>query len=84
MKLSLIKKGQALNQNSEGECASCKYAIRLMVTKDFLCSRCGIVDEDYRCGRYKINHLIKRTPRKRPPLGEDFKNKFTREDFSIL
>lgn len=83
MKIS-FRKEQAPNTNLNGSCSSCKYAIKLTVSEDFLCNRCGIVDENYICRHYKINHLIKRTPKNRASNDQNLKSRFKKEDFSIV
>lgn len=82
MKMS-FRKERTVGERMCGNCSSCKYAIKLTISEDYLCNRCGIVDENYTCKHYSINRLAKRTPRNRN-LAKQFENKFTKEDFNLL
>ena len=83
MKIS-FRKERAHGESLCGNCASCKYAIKLTISDDYLCNRHGIVDENFTCKHYSVNHLIKRTPRNRNINRDRFENKFTRDDFRLV
>ncbi|MEG1551409.1 MAG: hypothetical protein RR355_03990, partial [Oscillospiraceae bacterium] len=58
----------------------CEYCMNARKSPDgntMLCTKKGIVDNDYCCKKFKYD-VLKRTPRKPPKLSE-----FSKDDFSL-
>lgn len=46
-------------------CATCKHALPLHSTDDYICHKKGLVSCNYVCRHYDYNRLLKRPPQKR-------------------
>ncbi len=60
-------------------CATCKFAIKLHSSEDFICIKKGMVSPDFTCKRYAFNHLLNR-PQKKHNLST---GKLSAKDFEI-
>ncbi len=60
-------------------CATCKFASPLHATDDLMCSKKGLVAQNFTCKHYDFNRLMKRPPKKRNLSTE----RFSPEDFEI-
>lgn len=60
-------------------CRTCEKATELQVTGDYLCKKYGVVNNDYVCGKYKLNKFLPRPPKRRMIDT----TKFNIEDFQV-